>query len=164
MLSTETVQKLLREADYLDTKPAQEHDMSRWVRRTECCTASCAVGDMMLRGEIPSVTGHLLNPVPHQDFHRWYEAIGLALGIPERDAEWLFENTRNMRVVSFRVISSIRFHRSFETPAQTAARIRKYVYWKLRKGEILADEGARYREGDWRVDREVLSQVESSHA
>lgn len=166
-LSTRAVQMLLREADYLDGKDARWHNMGVWVGRVaECGTASCAVGDMMLRGEIPEDI-RFAHSVPL----RGMEGVAEAIGIPYRDAHWLFGcsdcgrfSAPRLTCIGYLYRSEIRFDRVHETPAQTAARIRKYVYWRLRKAEILADDDSRYREGDWRVDREVREQVEKAIA
>ena len=53
--------------------------------------------------------------------------------------------------------------RKDKTPTQTAARIRKFVYYFLRKGEILANyEEARNREGNWMVSEQVARDMKEA--
>lgn len=157
MLTTDCVQKLLTEARYLDTKPQEAHWMMVWCERkssSPCGTVSCAVGDMVLRGDLPA----------HRSFEGYpsdsnMSCIAQSLAISRREASFLFSAifARN-KFVS-------RTSRDKETPAQTAARIRKFVYYKLRKAEIFeAYEEARRREGNWNVAQQVLETVATDAA
>lgn len=50
-------------------------------------------------------------------------------------------------------------NRDDETPQQTAARIRKFIYYKIRKKEIFKDWDAARRMGDIGINQEVLERV-----
>lgn len=151
-LKTETIQAFLDEARFLDTKPPLMHDMSTW----KCGTSSCAVGDMALRDvcglRMISPYGRVHFPVAGR-LHS-HEAVSYAFQITYRESMWLFD-WRDKRG-----------SRSFETPTQTAARIRKYLYYRMRKAEILADyETARRTEGNWGVVQyavEMATQCDSA--
>jgi len=137
-LKTETIQAFLDEARFLDTKPPERHSMYTW----KCTTTSCAVGDMAQRGVCglqmmsPPGRGHF----PSIGQYESHAAVSYAFQITYRESVWLFD------------WQDRRGSRRYEPPTQTAARIRKYLYYRMRKAEILADyETARRTEGNWGV-------------
>lgn len=172
-LPTATVQALLTEARFLDTKPEERHCMATWHFTSSCGTASCALGDMAARGDCGL---ELSEPVdvysdPHDELmidrsvglKDWphmdgFTAAVMAFGITLRESHFLFSANPqpHHRVPSYR---------DNETPQQTAARIRKYLYYRLRKAEILADyEKARRTEGDLNVCQQAVTfSKEHSH-
>lgn len=125
-LNTETIQAFLDEARYLDSKPPEQHNMNSW----KCGTTSCAVGDMAARGacNIKISCGILY----HLREVNWGAVIN-AFDITRNEARFLFGDLEK---------------RLGETPKQTAARIRKYLYYRMRKAEILADYEKARRTGD----------------
>ena len=144
-LKTETIQAFLDEARYLDEKPPRSHDMRLWYETwSDCKTSSCAVGDMALRGvcglslrgcEVRVNSNELVD----------FPAVSFAFSISAGEAIFLFACGKVYR------------HRGREHPHQTAARIRKYLYYRMRKAEILADyETARRREGNWNVCQDAV--------
>ena len=56
--------------------------------------------------------------------------------------------------------------RALETPQQTAARIRKFLYYKMRKEEIFEAYAEEWKtrkvEGNWGVIQEVMEKVEDA--
>lgn len=128
-LKTETIQAFLDEARYLDSKPQETHNMNSW----KCGTTSCAVGDMAARGvcnlKISGGTLYYLNGM------NW-DAVIDAFDITQKEARFLFGGEFYLE------------KRSGEIPQQTANRIRKYLYYRMRKAEILADYEKARRTGD----------------
>jgi hypothetical protein len=45
------------------------------------------------------------------------------------------------------------------TKESAIARVRKFIYYKLRKQEIMADDNARFQEGDWGLVDQVKEQT-----
>jgi hypothetical protein len=154
MLTTETIQILLDEARYLDTKPPERHYMGTWL----CGSTSCAVGDLMVRCIVPSTGSIYIDRFSVSPSNGW-KGVCDALSLSIHSAGFLFSSELRLgRNSKWR-------NRSRETPAQTAARIRKFLYYKMRKAEIFADyERARHQEGDWGVAQHVLSELEVAHA
>ena len=128
-LKTDTIQAFLDEARYLDSKPPEQHNMNSW----KCGTTSCAVGDMAARGacNIKISCGILY----HLSEVNWGAVIN-AFDITQNEARFLFGGEYYLE------------KRSGEIPQQTAARIRKYLYYRMRKAEILADYEKARRTGD----------------
>ena len=142
-LKQETIQALLSEARYLDEKPHHKHRMDSW----SCGTTSCAVGDMMHRGDCGLKWMHDQDwgtDVPLFGDKLGFYAVTNALGIGIREAEFLF---------CYYTFGD----RKHESPSSTAARIRKYLYYRMRKAEILADyESARRVEGNLNVCQQAV--------
>jgi len=151
-LTKETAQALLAEARYLDTKNPKKHDMRVFVEPTPCGSTSCALGDMAISGALGlrvNIEGDL--PVFGDEGYPdiGFNAAVVALKISSPFVLFLFDASGRVGV-----------SRSLETPQQTAARIRKFVYYFLHKQDILSDyEGAR-RTGDIGVSDKVLESVE----
>lgn len=143
-LKQETIQALLTEARYLDEKPAERHRMDNW----SCGTTSCAVGDMMYRGDCGMTVAWC--DIWEMDFVQYgslggWEAVAAALGITLYECTFLFEDKDSAG------------DRTHEPPSSTAARIRKYLYYRMRKAEILADyESARRVEGNLNVCQQAV--------
>ena len=124
-------QALLTEARFLDTKPVKSHNMDVFV----CGSCSCALGDISIRNGSCTGNGVEFNA----DIA--LRSIGSSLYGTEVRANFSgFSFTHAflfMSVVTFR--SGFKQNRCRETPAETAARIRKFVYYRLRKAEIFAE-------------------------
>lgn len=117
-------QELITEANYLDTKKPEDHNMAHIV----CGSVSCALGDIALRRDEWVVNRHRF-----RYYFRLIDYTRDVLGLNERDSYFLFGLT-------YVPISGGTYHvREEETPTQTAARIRKFAYYRLRKAEIFAE-------------------------
>ena len=121
-------QALLTEARFLDTKPVDTHDMGEYI----CGTASCALGDIGLHQQGMSENDFCAAVV--------LEKIGIL--------HFTYKTNRYRRTsfeYDFLFNDSPSFHSGYhpnrcdELPAETAARIRKFVYYRLRKAEIFAE-------------------------
>ena len=118
-------QTLLTEARFLDTKPVENHNMGVF----HCGSTSCAMGDIAL------ANGFGLAPDSMSEQQRWAFSVLDWLGLssdtntPNRYYQFLFSRHNFYTKHS----------RWSETPAETAARIRKFVYYRLRKAEIFAE-------------------------
>lgn len=177
-LPTATVQALLTEARFLDTKPAASHKMAYWV--SECGTQGCAVGDMAARGDLG--LGYLLSPrgiflgitFLGQPCEDTMAGVAIVMGISEEEAMFLFDSrihhfvSRNYQKWRTSIGKGERNsdvmwrhrQRCDESPQETAARIRKFVYYKLRKAELLADYEQARRTGDAGVSDFVKGKLE----
>jgi hypothetical protein len=154
-MRTATIQAFLNEARFLDSKPQEAHDMTQW----KCGTASCAVGDMATIGELGLKIVN--NPGTYDEgmsLHHncidgalYWEDLGQIFGISSQECEFLFGSV-------FFLVTCTKF-RNQELPSQTAARIRKYVYYKLHKKAILADYEKARRTGDIGVVQGVCKLV-----
>lgn len=177
-LPTATVQALLTEARFLDTKPVASHKMDCWI--SACGTQGCAVGDMAARGDLglgySCSKGGIFFVITLQGerCEDVMASVAIAMGISEEEAMFLF-NSRIHHFISrnykkWRTSldanqrgSDIRWrhrHRCDESPQETAARIRKFVYYKLRKAELLADYEQARRTGDAGVSDYVKEKLE----
>lgn len=139
-LKTETIQAFLDEARFLDTKPIEAHRMAHW----HCGTASCAVGDMAMQGVCgltlaSDIYSHGVTPVIDED--DGFSAVTKAFHITKKEAIFLFG-------VFESEYCGVAFDRVKELPQETAARLRKYLYYRLRKMEILANYESARRTGD----------------
>ena len=143
-------QELLTEARYLDTKPPEEHNMTLVF----CGTTSCAIGDIAIRNG--RVAGR--SSISGKDYNLFSITF---LGLSEESSAFLFACG-----TSHWYSGKKEFSRASETPQQTAARLRKFVYYKLRKAEIFTNyneglkRGRHLYQGENRVDSKVLNLVE----
>jgi len=122
-------QNLLKLAELVENKTLV-HDMRTVV--SECGTTSCMMGDWILYKRLPNhITRIGYITVASQEFD-----------ISIKEAAFLFNYFFN---------TGLRFRcRGEETKEQSLARLRKFIYYKLRKQEIFADyERARTQEGNW---------------
>lgn len=134
-------QKLMKLADLVETIDPAEFQMTTiWddegydcLGRPTCGSVGCMLGH-------GASSGLLRARGPWRD---WKEELGLS----RRAMGFLFEHC-DMRHAS----------RTCEMPQKAAARVRKFVYWKLRNSELNADDNSRYL-GDVGVAQEVLEMV-----
>ena len=115
-LSTDTIQKLMWICNHLDNKPEDEHDMELFT----CGTASCALGDHMIKINTPCEI------IAFKDiFDR-----------PLMDKSKQVCKQYDFLFSCFPEYSS---YRSGEKPKTTAKRIRKFLYYFMRKNEIFPE-------------------------
>ena len=116
-----------------------------------CGSAGCVIGDAINAGEFIISTIHL------------WEDFSSQVGLTKKEAIFLFSGVsdgwRKRAVVSGKI-------RALETPQQTAARIRKFLYYKMRKEEIFEAYAEEWKtrkvEGNWGVIQEVMEKVEDA--
>lgn len=140
-------QKLLRIADMTDgLEPKVFQMLTLWEEAAywenclgvyeQCGTVGCMLGHA-------SAVGILESPMCDLNLENASEELGLS----DRCCDFLFD-TFDLKGRT----------RAWEMPAQAAARVRKFIYYFLRKGELLADDNSRYL-GDVGVAGEVVEQL-----
>lgn len=145
-------QNLLKLAKLVENKP-RKHDMNSLINY--CGTTSCMMGDYLIdkEGYTPGKT--ILTNYP------WEETAQKEFGISEREVHFLFDYFYASYFPNKQLSkkSHVR-NRMRETKEESLRRLRKFIYYKLHKYEILADlEKAREQEGNWDVCGKVLEEI-----
>lgn len=138
----------------------EQFNIGIWMN--ECGTVGCLIGNWLSRRPRESLTiqprfqnGQRLCRVPAPKMECGsgdaFIDVAVRLGMREVEATFLFVDKFSLR--DFFSGAANYFHdRTKQSRAQNIARLRKFIYYKLRKAEIFADyERARHQEGNWNV-------------
>jgi len=149
------IQGLMKVVQSTERRPAEKFSMNYWCG-TSCCMIGsfiaeheedplCIVKDDPALPKSEADPGRTFNAPTRaiegyfkfEDFFADFYAIAIRFGLSFRAAKFLFDLWLGDEV------------RSHETPDQAASRLRKYLYYKMRKSELLADyDKSRRLEGD----------------
>lgn len=142
---------------------AKDFNLSSWLQ--PCGTFGCLVGNHMVANGV-SVKVDFLSRVPVGYDKKRY-------GLSQQEFDFLFAScdifrefciTYNAFTNQSECFTSIMVSkRNYFDKEAALNRVRKLIWWKLRKQEIMADDNARHIEGDWDLVNEVKQKIKNNN-
>lgn len=157
---------------------AERFDLGFWVDHDVCGTIGCLVGNFCLANpeDALKLDETIEEPVYSESGVRGdaFRHIAARFGLTHNESQWLFGTVdpalfqsmgywENIRSIYSSMFSGD--YRDCTDRAAAIARVRKFIYYKLHKQEMLYEEDGRVREsarraeGDQHVVRKVLEKV-----
>lgn len=141
------IQGLLRVAEASEDVPEDRFNMEWW----KCGSVACLIGNFCLTHPGDALTlnksvGCQASLVPTLGKLRCEMAVEARFRLTSRESEFLFQP---------RFRSSRQWHAKANTREHVIRRLRKFIYYKLRKNELLADYEKARRTGDVGVMQEA---------
>lgn len=136
-------------------------DLGSWFSRHESCgTVGCLVGNYALSrlGTDEILCAGVVNSFSFLLVDYTFQDIAARFGLSDKESEWLFASCNFPRREGFGlVLDSITHGDSIGGRSQgdrhaAIARVRKLIYYKLRKRELLYEEDGRLRESARRTE------------
>lgn len=146
------------------TERAENFCMGRWGIKLSCGFSGCMIGNWIVQYQPNNVSlgGGILYVGNFEVRAGFYNLIAERLQISELEFEWLFALNAGSSYNKFA-------DRYLERKEEALARLRKFIYYKLRKRELLGDpttkegrqqyERARRIEGNHMISEHALCKV-----